>query len=216
MTKKQLYGIDTKQSAARVEKQVLHTIRTQQKKRRFVLLPTVIIVTAIALFLAFQVLPNLQSDTQLSSKYQVSTTVLDDELMIQVSPVIENDIFLNNTNITPEQEFKKDYKVLLYRYHANKLEGEKVEFELSQHWIEFFRVNFGEDIYAWGSGWTENNASQDYVEDQYRIVFNAKNITEANLRAALDEMYFTVSYETEKGEVLKNKFRLGAYLEFVE
>ena len=137
----------------------------------------VIIVTAIALFLAFQVLPNLQSDTQLSSKYQVPTTVLDDELMIQVSPVIENDIFLNNTNITPEQEFKKDYKVLSYRYYANKLEGEKVEFELSQHWIEFFRVNFGEDIYAGGSGSTENNASQDYVEDQYRIVFNAKNIT---------------------------------------
>ena len=216
MTKKPLFGIDTKQSAARVEKQVLKEIRTQRKKRGFVILPTVIIVTAMALFLAFQVLPNLQSDTQVPSKYQVPSTVLDDELMIQVGPLIENDIFLNNTNITPEQEFKKDYKVLSYRYLANKLEGEKVEFELSQHWIEFFRVNFGEDIYAWGSGSTENNASQDYVEDQYRIVFNAKNITEANLRAALDEVYFTVRYENEKGEVFEDKFRLGAYLDFAE
>ena len=216
MTKKQLYGIDTKQSAARVEKQVLQAIHSHEKKREFVFIPTVIVVAAIALFLAFQLFPNLQSDTQVNSKYQVPVTVLDDQLKLQISPVIENDIFLNNTNITPEQEFKRDYKVLLYNYHANKLEGETIELALSQHWIDFFRVNFGQDVYAWGSGWTENNASQDYIEDQYRIVFDAKNITEADLRAALDEMYLTVKYETEKKEVFEDKFRLGAYLEFVE
>ena len=216
MMKKRLYGIDTKQSAARVEKQVLQAIRKPQKQRKTLVIPTVIIVSAMLLFLTFQLTSSLPNDMQLNSKFKVPTTVLDDELIIQVSPVIENDNFLNNENITPEQEFKQDYKVLLYRYRGSKVAGEKVQFELSQHWIDFFRVNFGEDVYATGSGSSQNNDSEDFFHDEYRIVFNAKNISEADLKAALDETFMYVKYENKAGDVFENTFRLGEYLDYQE
>lgn len=218
MTKKRLYGIDTKQSAAFVEKRVIQEIQNRKKKnkRRFIFIPTVIVVSAMLLFLLSQLAPNLQSVTSLSSQYKVPTSVLDDELIIQVSPVLEKDILMNNERITPEQEFKKDYKVLLYTYYGKKLTGEKVHFELSQHWAEFFRVNFGENVYATGSGSTQNNDSEDFIHDEFRVVFNAKNISEADLRAALDEAYLYVIYENLAGDVVEEKIYLGDYLEYIE
>lgn len=211
MTKKRLYGIDTKQSAARVEKQVMQVVRKPKKNRGFVVMPA-IVVSAMVLFLAFQLIPTLQN----SLNYQVPMTTLDDELVIEISSVTEEDIFDNNERVTPEQEFKEDYKVLLYRYQGKKLSGEKVTIALSTNWRQFLNDNFGEHVYAWGNGWSQMNDSEDFIHDEFRVVFNAKNITEAELQAALSNVYLEITYEKLQGVVEEEKVYLDKFLQYKE
>ncbi|MCH7323321.1 hypothetical protein LZ480_15705 [Solibacillus sp. MA9] len=52
------------------------------------------------------------------------------------------------------------------------------------------------------------------IHDVFRVVFKAKNITEADLRAALDETYLNVMYENLSGDVVIDKIYLGDYLDF--
>lgn len=105
---------------------------------------------------------------------------------------------------------------MLYSYHVSKLPYEKVQAELSQHWIDFFQDNFGEAVYSTGNGWSQMNDSEDFIHDEFRVVFNAKNITEAELQAALSNVYLEITYENLQGIVEKEKVYLDKFLQYKE
>lgn len=52
------------------------------------------------------------------------------------------------------------------------------------------------------------------MDDEFRVVFNAKNITEADLQAVLIKMYLEITYENLHGVVEKEKVYLDRFLQY--
>lgn len=210
MTKQPLYGIDTKQSAQNVQHKVMQEIRKPKQKRKLLLLiPSIVIVTAVLLFLYTQLQPNGQQNL-------LATSSIRDEITIQISPLTEDDIFLYKNKSTSEQELKSDYKVFFFSYHVTKAKGDVVTIEHPKLWDQFINGVDGSNRYASGGGWSQNNVQENFAHDEVRFVFYSKNLTNEQLKTALNSYRLKVTLKNKKGEIIEEMIPLGEYVEFVD
>lgn len=210
MTKQPLYGIDTKQSAQNVQHKVMQEIRKPKQKRKLLLLiPSIVIVAAVLLFLYTQLQPNGQQNL-------FATSSIRDEITIQISPLTEDDIFLYKNKSTSEQELKNDYKVFFFRYHVTKAKGDVVTIEHPVIWRQFIHEIDGSDRYASGGGWSQNNVQDNFAHDEVRFVFYSKNLTNEQLKTALNSYKLKITLKNKKGEIIEEMIPLGEYVEFVD
>lgn len=208
MSKRALYGLDTKVSAKRVEAHVLAKVRRPMKKKKlFQLIPIMILAVAVCFFLYGQIE---------SAQDKLLATTIKDELVVEVSPLTEEDVSAYRSRRVTEAELRAHYRAFLFNYHVVKEPGQHVKIEHSHHPQALLNSIDSVERYATGGGWLQNNDSEDFAEEQYRFVFNMKDLTEEELKQALKKYELSVTWQNEQGEFVTETILLGEYVKFVE
>lgn len=214
MIKKSLYGIDTKVSAEKVKNQVITKIKTTKpsnktfKNSKFLLsFATLILTASMVIFIFTQVTPK--------NERSVNTT-LTDNLSIKITPLTKEDIFLYKNNRVSEAELINDYKVFYYQYTVSKTTNEtNLTIEHSQNWIQVINNIDGKERYANGTGWNNNNEQDSTVQEEFRFIFNTKDLTNEQIISAFEKYTLKISWQTDSGKNNTKVINIDEHIKFI-
>lgn len=214
MIKKSLYGIDTKVSAEKVKNQVITKIKTTKpsnktfKNSKFLLsFATLILTASMVIFIFTQVTPK--------NEQSVNTT-LTDNLSIKITPLTKEDIFLYKNNRVSEAELINDYKVFYYQYTVSKTTNEtNLTIEHSQNWIQVINNIDGKERYANGTGWNNNNEQDSTVQEEFRFIFNTKDLTNEQIISAFEKYTLKISWQTDSGKNNTKVINIDEHIKFI-
>lgn len=197
MIKKSLYGIDTKSSAERIKKQVITKIKTIEpsnkkfKGSKFIFsFATLLLIASMAIFIYTRV-PSITYSPSVNS-------ALNDNLSVKITPLTKEDILLYKNSRVSEDELKNDYKVFYYQYMVSKTKNESnVTIKHSQNWNQVIDNIDGKKRYANGTGWINNNEEDSTIQEEFRFIFNAKDLTNEQIISAFKNYTLKISWQTD-------------------
>lgn len=208
MSKRALHGIDTKVSAQRVEERILVEVRRPMKNKKLLQIVPIMIFAVVVCFFLFSQIG--------SGKDRLLATTIRDELVVEVSPLTEEEVRTYRNRRVTEAELRTHYRAFLFNYYIFKEAGQRVTIEHSHQPKMLMNSIDSVERYATGGGWLHNNDSEDFAEEQYRFVFDMKNLTEDELKQVLKEYKLSVTWQNEQGKFMTETISLGEYVKFID
>ena len=114
--------------------------------------------------------------------------------------------------IEPKQE---DFKVLEYTFnikHTDAVTNRQIE--SFEDWRKTLNSIDEIDRYWYGSASSQDNASENFAEYQYKLVYYAKGLSEEDIKKAFSDAKLTVSWTDNNNEQEEKQYKIADLIEF--
>lgn len=137
------------------------------------------------------------------------------EIEVKVSSISDDEyskVGATKDLIEPKQE---DFKVLEYTFNMNHTDAvTNRQIESFEDWSNTLNGIDEIDRYWYGSVSSRDNASENFAEYQYKLVYYAKGLVEEEIKKAFSNSKITVAWTDNKNEQIEKQYKIADLIEF--
>lgn len=131
----------------------------------------------------------------------------------QLSEEDFEDVGIHGIENLTKEDFRKFTFNFEIKHHSNYTR--KIEFPKRGIWREAINSIDDNDRYYFGSGYNQNNDSENFAEYNSEFVFYSKGLNEEEIRNVFKLIVFEIYLATDEGEIIEKEYKVNNLIELM-